>query len=139
MKKLLSISFAFIILLSGMHFTIATHFCGGEIAASKVSVSGELATCGMESGDNQCPSDGQFIGSRCCNDFVSVLAVDTSYSPSYCEFKAFSLNIPQIFQVPGSFLNNSPEYINLFSINKSPPGTFLVSYVSLPTICVFRI
>ena len=47
-EKLLSISFALLILLSGMHFTIDTHYCGGEFAASKASFLGELVSCGME-------------------------------------------------------------------------------------------
>jgi len=31
-----------------MHISIATHFCGDRISATKLSVSGELASCGME-------------------------------------------------------------------------------------------
>jgi len=52
MRKLSSISLAILILLAGMHITIATHFCGGEIAATKVSLAGIAASCGMESDKN---------------------------------------------------------------------------------------
>ena len=139
MKKLLSISFAFLILLSGMHFTIATHYCGGEIAASKVSVSGELATCGMEGLIDQCSMPGKHIGSHCCDNKVLVFAVENNYTPSFSEFKAFSQHLLQVFIIPASFQINSLSALNLICTNVSPPGNFMVSDVSLPKICVFLI
>jgi uncharacterized protein YxeA len=48
MKKIFSILFAVMVVLSGMHISISTHICGGEIAAVKLSVSAVKATCGME-------------------------------------------------------------------------------------------
>lgn len=55
MKKLLSISFAFLIAFSVMHITIATHHCGsGNTTTEKVSINGELASCGMEVPDDKC-------------------------------------------------------------------------------------
>ena len=122
-----------------MHFTIATHFCGGVIAATKVSVSGELASCGMENTVNQCSFPGKHIGSHCCDNKVSVLAVDNNYNSSYSEFKAFSLHILQVINIPASLQIHSLTAVNLISTNVSPPGNFLVSDVSLPDICVFRI
>ena len=139
MKKFLSISFAFLILLSGMHFTIATHYCGGEIAASKVSFSGELASCGMEGAHDQCPSTGSHIGSNCCKDKVSVFAVDNNYTPSISEFKVFAQPVIPVFDIPVSFQIDNISALNLICTNLSPPGSFQVSDVSLPAICVFRI
>lgn len=140
MKKLLSISFAFLLLLSGMHFTIATHYCGGKIAASKVSFSGELASCGMEEGsDDQCPLPGKHIGTHCCDNKVSVLAVENNYAPSFSEFKAFSQSVLQIFDIPASYHFQALLVSNLLNTNVHPPGNYLVSAVSLPDICVFRI
>jgi hypothetical protein len=55
MKKLLSRSVALIILLTGMNLTISSHFCGGVLAATKVSFTGKLASCGMESGQKTIP------------------------------------------------------------------------------------
>jgi len=138
-KKLLSISFAFIIALSVMHITIAIHHCGSDNATfEKVSVDGELASCGME-GPDQCSLPGKHFNSHCCNDKVSVLAVDNNYSPSFSEFKAFSQHILQFFDIPASLKIHSLIAINLFSTSVSPPGYFTVSAVSLPDICVFRI
>src|ERR1035437_9529583 len=94
MKKFLSISFSFLILLSVMHITIARHYCGSEIATSeKVSVSGELASCGMEGSDNSNLLPGKHFNTHCCDDEVLVLAVDNNYTPSFSEFKVFSQQI----------------------------------------------
>lgn len=139
MKKLLSISFAFLILLSGMHFTIATHFCGGELAASKVSFSGELATCGMEDPVDKCSSTGNHLDSDCCKNEVSVLSVDHNFSPSFTVFKIFSPNLLQVFEVPACLQIHSLTAVNLICTNVSSPGNFLVNDVSLPKICVFLI
>jgi len=139
MKKFLSISFSLLILLSGLQLTISTHYCGGKIAASKVSVSGDLASCGMETAAGQCPSSGSHIGSNCCNTKVSVFAIDNNFPPSLSYFKLLSQNILQVFDIPVSYKNQSLSVLSLYSTNVSPPGNFMVSAVSLPGICVFRI
>lgn len=139
MKKFLSISFSLLILLSGMHFTVSTHFCGGKIAASKVSFSGELASCGMEDADDNSSLSGNYFKTHCCDDKVSVLAVENNYAPSFFEFKAFSQSVSQVFYIPESY-NSQPLFVsNLLNTNVHPPGSYLVSSVSLPDICVFRI
>jgi hypothetical protein len=46
MKKYLPY-YLYLILLAGMHVTIATHFCGGELAATKISLAGTEASCVM--------------------------------------------------------------------------------------------
>ena len=122
-----------------MHFTIATHYCGGELAASKASFSGELGSCGMEGLDDKCPLPGKHFSTHCCDDKVSVLTVDNNYSPSFSEFKAFSQHVLQVFDIPENYQFYSLSAVNLISTSVSPPGIFLVSAVSLPDICVFRI
>jgi len=137
-KKLLSISFALLILLSGMHFTIATHYCGGEIAATKASFSGQLASCGMESCD-ECSIPGVQLKEHCCDDKVSALAVDHNYAPSFFNFTAFAQHILQVYIIPVNFEVHSLSSIYLISTSVSPPDNFLVHAVSLAKICVFLI
>jgi len=139
MKKFLSISFSILILLSVMHLTVSTHYCGGVIAASKVSVFGELASCGMETPVDQCPSTGSHLGSNCCNTKVSVFAIDNNYQPTLYNFKSFSQIVLQVFDIPVSYQIGSLSVSSIYSTNVSPPGNFMVSAVSLPGICVFRI
>jgi len=139
MKKFLSISFSLLILLAGMHLTISTHYCGGVIAASKLSVSGELASCGMEGPVDQCQFPGKHIGSNCCTNKIAVLAVENNYTPSSFEFKSFSQPVLQVFDIPANSGINPFSVLSLICTNVRPPGNFMVSAVSLPDICVFRI
>lgn len=138
MKKLLSISFAFLILLSGMHFTIATHYCGGELAAVKVSVSGELASCGMET-DKDYLLPGIHIETDCCQNQGSVFAVDHNYSPSFTEFNSFAQTVLQVYPIPENITFNSLNTVAQLETDVSPPGALPANAVSLPKICVFRI
>ena len=139
MKKFLSISFSLLILLSVMHLTISTHYCGGVIASSKVSFTGAVASCGMESPINKCPTTGTHVNTNCCNTKVSVFATDNNYPPSLSEFKPFSKHTLQVFEIPVSFNIHAFSVLSFYSTNFSPPGNFMVSAVSLPDICVFRI
>jgi hypothetical protein len=138
MKKLFSISFAFLILLSGMHFSLATHFCGGEVKSVKLSFSGQKATCGMEDTKNSCPSD-KVIGSNCCHNKLAFFSVDNNYSLSSFQVKEPCQKIIQILFVPVSVNYNSIITSTLLSSNVNPPGELLTSFVSLTNICVFRI
>lgn len=139
MKKLLSILFASLILLSGMHFTVATHYCGEASAYTKLSVSGELATCGMEGTVDNCSSPVKLNEANCCKDKVAAFVVDPNYSTSFAQLKRFSQHLLQVYQLPLSLLDKPQPALFLICTNASPPGNFLVSAVSLPNICVFRI
>ena len=126
-------------LLSGMQLTISRHYCGGALAESKVSLVGHIASCGMETATDECTQPGNHVKSSCCNDRVSVYAVDHNYSPSFTEFNAFAQNILQVFVIPASIDFHSFTAINLSSTDTSPPGNSLIHAVSLPKICVFLI
>lgn len=139
MKKLFSISFALLMLLSGLQLTISRHYCGGELADSKVSVLGHLASCGMEGETDECAQPGNHMESSCCNNKISVYAVDHNYSPSFFEFKTFSLTVLQVFTIPENIAFNSLTSLSCINTNVGPPVSLLVHAVSLPKICVFRI
>ncbi len=138
MKKLLSISFSLLILLSGTNFTIATHYCGGELAAVKVSFAGELASCGMET-DKDYLLPGIHIESDCCQNQGSVFTVDHNYSPSSTEFKAFAQTVFQVYPIPENITFHSLTSVAQLETDVSPPGALPANAVSLPKICVFRI
>jgi hypothetical protein len=139
MKKLFSISIAFIMLLSGLQLTISRHYCGGELADAKVSLIGHVASCGMESGTGDCTQPGNHVKSSCCNNKVSVYEVDRNYSPSFTEFKAFAQTVSHVFVIPENITFHSlTSFSNLYT-DVSPPGFLPANGVSLPKICVFRI
>ncbi|MHB9141190.1 MAG: HYC_CC_PP family protein, partial [Paludibacter sp.] len=78
MKKLFSILFAALILLSGMHLTLATHLCGGEVSAVKLSFIHEKASCGMC--EEQTATANTAVSTEgCCKDEMSFYAVDSNY------------------------------------------------------------
>jgi len=80
MRKLISILFALLVLISGMHLTVASHICCGELAAVKWSVTGEKATCGMEEGTAPCSKSGE-LDTNCCKNIVTACTADSNYFP----------------------------------------------------------
>lgn len=139
MKKLLSITFAFLILFSGLHITVASHYCGGEMSVAKVSVSGELATCGMEDGLTPCSAPVKIGATSCCKDKVAALLVDSNYAPSYTLSAKVKPLLIKDYGFQASLGSHFKQSVSLTYSSNSPPGHYLVSAVSLPTICVFRI
>jgi hypothetical protein len=139
MKKLLSILLGFIVLLSGMNLSIATHFCDGEIAATRVSFSGKKATCGMRSDAAVIPASGTSMARHCCDDKMAVYAVDKNYSPSYKLDNKIVQNVFHHFFLPGILVLHCYSYSFLDRTNISPPDNYTVSAVHLADICVFRI
>jgi len=139
MKKLFSISIALLMLLSGLQLTISKHYCGGELADSKVSLIGHVASCGMESSSDECAQSGNHLKSSCCNDQISVYAVDHNYSPSFTGFNAFAQTVLQVYPIPENSTFHSLTSVDQFETDISPPGCIPANGVSLPKICVFRI
>jgi hypothetical protein len=139
MRKLYSILFAVFILLTGMHFTVASHFCGGRVAATKVSLTGKMASCGMESDLKTNNSLKTGLTSHCCDNDISVYSVDNNYMPSVFHFKEVAQHVLHAFYISGvfSFRADSPLLTKL--INISPPCHYLTSAVCMADICIFRI
>lgn len=138
MKNLLSILFAALILLSGMHLTLATHFCGGEVSAVKLSLAQEKASCGMCGEAQNTPTDKTLSTEGCCKDEMAYYAVDTNYNPSN-----FHLNKPvnqllQVFYIPQNV--GLPSLSSVYHATvQQPPGEYSAYAVDRPLICVFRI
>jgi len=139
MKKILSISVALLMLLSGLQLTVSRHYCGGELAEAKASFIGHIASCGMESETDECTQPGNHVESNCCNNQVSVYAVDHNFAPSFTSFKAFEQPVLQVFIIPEVQNFNVFTAYNYFYADVSPPINPLVSDVNLSDIGVFRI
>lgn len=139
MKKFFTIPVAILLLLAGMQVTIASHLCCGELAATKFSLSGKLATCGMVHDVKSKTLTESSFSSNCCEDETLVYKVDDNFSTSEFNFKELTKNILQEFNIPAgyTFSSNSLVYINY--ANVSPPDYNLANAVSLADICVFRI
>jgi len=139
MKKLFSILFAGMILLSGMHLSIASHICGGELAAVKWSVLDEKAGCGMEMVKPVQSAQKSIEAESCCKDEMSFYTVDTNYNPSTIQTHEPEHHLLQVFYIPlssGIQFRNTSHTTNT---HVQPPGIYLTSAVNLPDICVFLI
>jgi len=122
-----------------MHITIATHFCGGEIAATKVSLAGIAASCGMESDKNTGASSEASLASNCCTNEFAVYSVNSDYAPAEFQVRQLTQNLLHECYIPEAF---AFQFNNLTSITRtdvSPPDNFFASAVSMAGICVFRI
>lgn len=127
------------IILSGLHISMATHICGGEVAAVKWSVSEQLASCDMVGMDKKNPTEPTFLPEGCCENEISNFIVDSNYNLSALQLSAPELQLSQVFFIPenlGLLLQSTKLSTNT---NVQPPGKFLAYAVSLPDICVFLI
>ncbi|NDP22299.1 MAG: hypothetical protein GZ091_14645 [Paludibacter sp.] len=139
MKKLFSILFAAVILLSGMHLSLATHLCGGEVSDVKLSFTHEKAGCGMCSEDESNPTEISFEAESCCKDEIAVYTVDSNYNPSSLQLNRPVKQLLQVFYIPSSIGIKFFNTISSVNTNVQPPGNYIASAVSLPDICVFLI
>ena len=139
MKKLFSILFVAVILLSGMHLSLATHLCGGEVSAVKLSFTHEKADCGMCSTEQTNKAEKSIAAEGCCKDEMSFLAVDNNYNLSTTEINQPTNQLLQVFYIPESIGFQFIHTNSITNTNVQPPGNYIASAVSLPDICVFRI
>jgi len=137
-KKGISISLAVLMIATMLHLSVATHYCGGKIAASKISLTGKLANCGMEGSQNELPP-GLFFSKQCCNDVVVSFSTDNNYVASFFNIPdAVQFNF-QTFGLPSESTVSPTQVFNLQYSDLSPPGALMSTNVDLSYICVFRI
>ncbi len=139
MKKLFSIALSLLMLTTMLHVSIATHYCNGNLAASKISLNGKLASCGMEGEENASQVAGTFLKSHCCEDEVTTIGVNTDYTPSFSFVPEFFQYNIQVFVIPKGLPVLSSLVLNSLYTNTGPPGELMSTNVDLSDICVFRI
>ena len=127
------------ILLSGMHLSLATHTCSGELAAVKWSFADEKASCGMAVDKPINAATNTITAESCCKDEMSFFAVDSNYNPSSLQVNEPVKQLLQVFYIPESVGIQFFNTCSSLNANVQPPGKFIASAVSLPDICVFRI
>ncbi|HEX2977157.1 MAG TPA: hypothetical protein VHO68_14575 [Bacteroidales bacterium] len=134
MKRVFSILFAIMILFSGLTVNLAIHYCGGKAASRKLSFSGEVASCGMDSHQS---SKGLHNPSCCSNVVKSYTFSNTFFSSSVSSETAKILVQPVHANIePFTFERPAAE---LYAPNNRPPGILLTRDVELDFICIFRI
>lgn len=139
MKKTVSILMAALVLMTGLHLSLASHFCGGKLSAVKVSITGAKASCGMEEEADSSFPFGKIIKVHCCDDDMTTLAVDSNYSPSSFQSNDFTQKVITVFAIPLTEVITDFYTSRYFNPNLSPPEFFQTNSVELATICVYRI
>ncbi len=138
MKKGFSIFITALVLVSGMHLSMASHLCQGEVVAVKWSFTGKLAGCGMEAPVKSCPVH-EGIKSDCCHNKITYFSVDQSYVPSTLPVEDVVRKYVTSFDLPVTSISNFTIPVTLVQANVSPPGKSIANEVRLADICVFRI
>jgi hypothetical protein len=57
MRKAIAISLSFILLLSNVGLTLASHYCGGKVVESQFMIGAKNLDCGMPDMDTTCAND----------------------------------------------------------------------------------
>ncbi len=131
--------FALLIMLACVHPTLATHFCGGRVAAVKMSLTGKLASCGMESDMQKDHSGKTGINDRCCSNKLSVYSIDNNYTPS--EYRAgisLQTRTPIQMFLSAVLFQFAPIFPPHLAYN-GPPGIYIANAVNRADICIYRI
>ena len=137
MKGIFTILIGFIMLASGMTVSIDRHYCDGELAGIKISVSGKLASCGMEKVHNEYP-DRPYMDNKCCDDQLTFYRISSKYLPEYFKLSYTTdfKNLPSVPECNSLFRQPYPDVCRTWEL---PPGEKLKSAPSLSEICVYRI
>ncbi|HOF20210.1 MAG TPA: hypothetical protein PLO24_03070 [Bacteroidales bacterium] len=139
MRKALAILITGLMFLTGMRISIDHHYCGGELAARRLSLTGTAASCGMEDQKHSFSFQTEF-GSICCEDQFASYGINNIFIPEY-----FRLTHPdggkkvRFFQAPPPHLSPAVSDQTETAFRNKPPGEKPESEVSLSRICVLRI
>lgn len=140
MKKLFSILTIVLLLAGSLHFSVAKHYCGGKLAATKITLSGKPASCGMENEEGTCPAEPRtlHLEQHCCENSINHYFIDNNYVPERkVNNQVFSISsqAPEFITCPIVALKYSGNHI---SANTGPPD-ILPGMVDITRICIFRI
>ena len=138
MKKAISISLSVLFIAAMLHLSVATHYCGGKVAGSKISVSGKLASCGMKGEESNLPLTGLHFVSHCCDNVLVFYGINSTFFPTVTLVQESFQHYFHIFSLPVDLALNSLPSVKS-STNVIPPGALASSSVDLSDICVLRI
>jgi hypothetical protein len=137
MKKILTILIATILLASGMQVTLDHHYCGGSLADVSISLTGKMASCGMEQSESSCP-DYLVFDKKCCEDQILIYSLCSNYYPEYPGFTNPTSERDFIPLHHGNWISDNSYNSDFFNW-VFPPGDTFKSKLTQSKICVFRI
>lgn len=137
MIKSLSIFVSFLILVSFLHVSVATHYCSGDIAAFGITFSGKTLSCGMEAQHQITPHT--ILTSKCCTDVVHEYSTDQLYTQSLLKVIKNIHQLSFSFFLPAGSLDSPEKYAEKSWFDTGPPSLFNARSVALDEICTLRI
>jgi hypothetical protein len=139
MKKGVSIALVILLLAAMFNFSVAVHFCGGKVAASKVSLTGKLASCGMEGSEKRLPLSGTTFTTFCCDDNVTYCGTSNNYTPPFTFLQDPYQNTLQFLSIQTGLPVYPTTLLKSLYADASPPWELMSTDVDLSDICIFRI
>jgi len=124
MKKIFALFMTILILTNSVGVTFASHYCGGKVVKSKITLSNLSLDCGMANMDVVCENktDASTLKSKqCCQNHYSQLKVDDDFIKSSLEITKveFISVFSVLFSISDFCSFNSPDEV--LSLNFSPP------------------
>ena len=139
MKSFLSISLIILFLSANLDLKVASHYCGGSLAGTRVSFTGKMATCGMETDEENPPADQPTYNPHCCDNKVALLSVSDFYDISFNDLRFTGRDHTQLANADlCSLCINKYCKLSFYDIVK-PPGSNLPERKTCPLLCTFRI
>lgn len=139
MKKIISISLVLLLASALFRFSIATHYCGGEVVNTKISLSGRSVSCCLQAENINDPVHEALFSSICCEDIFKFIAVDSKFTVTNAIVPKFLQGSSQIFLNPYEISIDFSPLSELTGTGAGPPGHLMSTSVDLSDICVFRI
>lgn len=120
-----------------MKFSIDRHYCGGQLVKTTISLTGKLASCGMESKERR-NSNQFYFENKCCEDQITYYSINSKFISEQLKLShpAAGKNIPPTPEL--NVILKSIYYYN-FNIRVLPPGDGLKPAILLSQICLLRI
>lgn len=139
MKKVFSIFLSLLMMVVMLHLLLAVHYCEGQEVAATVSLTGKLASCGITCSEEETPLQGTNFTKHCCEDFVTIIGINSIYLRSYSFVQeSYQYNF-QVLALSLELTARSHVTVDPLYPNVSPPGALMSTNVDLSDICVFRI
>ena len=138
MKKAAAIPLLILVLFSGISINYSAHLCCGSVVSTKLSLKGEIASCGMEDQKTELGGIVSFK-THCCDNLIAGFQLKTNYLPSSVKtLEKISISnsvsfIPYPYPVAEELI-----LINSFA-SSSPPGRNCFYSLTPETLHVFRI
>lgn len=138
MKRYLPVFLSIILVISGLHLSVISHYCGGKRVQTEVSFDPHAASCGMENDQSEAKRETALHAPDCCSNRAAIYATDDFYQFSSCAFKPVKTTVQTVFLAPTN-TGNSFYHSHLLRYTQIHPPGFIPLGITPETLCVFRI